>query len=70
MVLSEAGEVGETSTEEVVGAGYGTGRVGEVRPAESEGKLSEPDDDDGFAEGYCDGGRGAVSVTVYVLWPG
>lgn len=42
----------------------------EEAPAGVEGKLSEPDTEDGLAEGVCDGGggRGAVSVTVYVLW--
>lgn len=42
-----------------------------MTPAGVEGKLSDPDMEDGLADGYCDGdGREAVSVTVYVLWPG
>lgn len=70
IVLSTTVVVSE-ATEEVVGDGYGTGigRV-EVAPGGVEGKLSDPDMEDGVADGGCDGGRGAVSVTVYVLWPG
>lgn len=64
----ETGEAGDVSAGEV-GEVYGYG-TGVVAPVDSDGKLSDPEVglDGAYDEG--DDGRGAVSVTVKVLWPG